>query len=158
MITCIFENDRKASLRHVVVDNLVIQNNKILLVKRTKGLLEAGKWGLVGGFMERGETIMDAVEREIFEETGWRVSNITLLRIKDKPTRPNDGERQNVAFTFFCQAEKKEGEEDSESDEVKWFNLDSLPADSEFAFDHAEDVKIYKEYRKQAFSLPISLQ
>lgn len=158
MITCIFEDEGKASLRHVVVDNLVIRNNKILLVKRTKGLLEAGKWGLVGGFMERGETILEAVAREIFEETGWRVSGITLLRIKDKPTRPNDGGRQNVAFTFFCTAEKKNGEEDSESDEVKWFDLDAVPEDSELAFDHADDIKLYKEYKKQAFQLPVQLQ
>lgn len=34
MITCFFENKKKAYLRHVTVDAILIQDNKILLVKR----------------------------------------------------------------------------------------------------------------------------
>jgi len=70
MITCTFENGNRASLRHVVVDNLVLQGDRILLVKRAVQLIEGGKWGLVGGFVDRDETIRQAAAREIMEETG----------------------------------------------------------------------------------------
>src|ERR1700722_19697338 len=103
MITCTFEDDGTAKLRHVVVDGLVFnQKGEILLVKRTAKLLEGGKWGLIGGFMDRNETLMQGLEREIFEETGWKVTNMTLLRIKDKPNRPHE-DRQNISFVYFCQ-------------------------------------------------------
>ncbi len=43
MIGCTFENGNHASLRHVVVDNLVLQGDRILLVKRAPALIEGGK-------------------------------------------------------------------------------------------------------------------
>src|SRR5215471_14320648 len=79
MISCSFENGHKASLRHVVVDNLVLQGDRLLLVKRAAKLSEGGKWGLVGGFVDRDETIKQAVAREIMEETGYEVADITLF-------------------------------------------------------------------------------
>lgn len=155
MINCIFEDGGKASLRHTVVDNIVIRDNKIILVKRTKGLLEAGKWALPAGFVDRDETLLDAAKREIFEETGWRVKDINLFRIKDSPSRPHE-DRQNIAFVFLSFADKKEGEKDNESDEVKWFDLDNLP--NEIAFDHGDDIELYKKYLEEKFPLPMPLQ
>jgi ADP-ribose pyrophosphatase YjhB (NUDIX family) len=57
MIICKFEDGGEAKLRHVVVDTLVLKDNKILLIKRTGKLLEGGKWGLLGGYVERDENI-----------------------------------------------------------------------------------------------------
>ncbi|MGH7202928.1 MAG: NUDIX hydrolase, partial [Candidatus Levyibacteriota bacterium] len=108
MITCFFENNNKALLRHVVVDVLVLKDEKLLLVKRTKKLLEGGKWGLVGGFVERDENLQEAVAREIFEETGYKVKDITLLTIRHNADRPHE-DRQNISFVFFCIALEKEG-------------------------------------------------
>src|SRR4051794_27085241 len=36
--------------------------------------LFAGSWDVVGGHVEPGETPLAALHREVFEETGWRVS------------------------------------------------------------------------------------
>ena len=154
MIICEFEEGNKAKLRHVTVNTVVIQDGKVLLVKRNKKLVEGGKWSLVGGFMGRDETVREAAKREAFEESGWRVSGLTLLRIKDNPNRPHE-DRQNISFSFFAKADKKEGEKDWESDEVKWFDLDNLPKDEEIAFDHSEDIKLYKKYINENFSIPI---
>ena len=118
MISCIFENGNKAELRHVVVDNLVIKGNQLLLVKRAKGVPAEGKWGLVGGFMETDENLQQAVRRETYEETGYKLKDIKLLEIVDNPNRhPKDGERQNIAFVFVCEAGEKEGKADWESTE-----------------------------------------
>ncbi len=142
MIKCIFEDGGEGYLRHVCVDVLVLKDRKILLVKRTGKLLEGGKWGLVGGFVGRGETLIQAVEREIEEETGLKVKNITHLRVKDSPDRPKE-DRQNIAFVYYCEAVEKVGQKDWESDEVKWFDLNDLPPKEEIAFDHYDDVKLY---------------
>src|SRR5437870_3100985 len=104
MLKCEFENGNSASLRHVVTDNLVIRGDEILMVKRRSELVEGGKWGVVGGFMDRDETIEQSVRREIMEETGYDVSDVVLLRIIDRPDRPNDADRQNVSFVHFCTA------------------------------------------------------
>ena len=111
MLTCIFEDGGKASLRHAIVDTLVLKDGKLLLVKRTGKLLEGGKWALVGGFVDRDETLAQAAAREVMEETGWTVKDMTLLRINDSPSRPHE-DRQNVAFVFFCTAVEKSGEAD----------------------------------------------
>lgn len=154
MITCNFEDGGQANLRHTVVDCLVLKNDEILLVKRVGKLLEGGKWGLVGGFVSRDETIVEGAQREIYEETGFKVKDITLLRIIDEPNRPHEN-RQNIAYVYFCQADKKEGDADWESDEQKWFKLDSLPPKEVLAFDHYDDIELYLKYLKERFSLPV---
>jgi NADH pyrophosphatase NudC (nudix superfamily) len=49
----------------------IVQNNRNewLVVKKTYGGLK-GKWSFPAGFVEQGETIDEAIGREIFEETG----------------------------------------------------------------------------------------
>ena len=154
MITCTFENGGKASLRHVVADNIIVKDGKILLIKRAPKLIEGGKWGLIGGYMERDETILQTVERETLEEAGWKVKDITLMWINDNPNRPGE-DRQNVVFAHFSTPLEKVGEPDLESTEQKWFDLNNLPPDEEIAFDYTENIRIYKKYLKRPFPLPL---
>ncbi|MDO8497381.1 MAG: NUDIX hydrolase [bacterium] len=154
MITCRFEDGDKASLRHVVVDNLVIDNNKILLVKRASHMTNPNKYGLVGGYVNRDETLKEAVIREIKEETGYLVKIELFFRIKDSPHRAQE-DRQNISFVFTTSVVKKVGVPDTESSEVTWFELDKLPKPEEFAFDHYEDVELYKKYLQKPFPLPV---
>ena len=157
MITCYFEEGNKAnntSLRHAVVDVLVIKQNKVLLEKRSEELLEGGNWALVGGFVEMGETIVDAVKRETFEETGYRIENIQMLTIRDNPDRPHE-DRQNISFVFFCRALEKEGKSDWEVDKQKWYSFEELPPKNEIAFDHYKNIELYLRYKSDNLTLPI---
>lgn len=154
MIKCTFENGSETSLRHVVVDNLVLnEKREILLVRRTGKILEGGKWALPGGFVERGETIKEAVIREVLEETGYKVGEMILLTIRDNPDRPKE-DRQNIAFVYFCKALEKTGEPDKESNAQKWFPFSDLPPKEEIAFDHYDDIMFYIKYKKENLSLP----
>lgn len=153
MITCTFENGNQNSLRHVTVGCLVIKDGRILLAKRSEGLLEAGKWGLLGGYAERDESTAETGIRETREESGWEVANLRLLRINDNPNRPHE-DRQNIDFIYIADAVKQVGEKDWESAELRWFPLDQLPPANEIAFDHADSIQLYKKYRKQRFPLP----
>lgn len=144
MITCSFEDGGEAKLRHVVTDNIVLNDKKqILLVKRALHVLEGGKYALIGGYVDRNERISHTVEREILEETGYKSKIDYLLHVKDSPDRPNDSERQNISFVFVAHALEKVGSADDESTEQTWFNLDALPPKEQFAFDHYDDIERY---------------
>ncbi len=160
MIQCQFENGRQTFLRHVVVDAIAVKNNKILLIKRAINLVQGGKYAFPGGFLDRDETTSQAVLREFLEETGYQGKIISLFRIKDVPNRRDfpsskEKERQNVGFFFIVEIGKKIQEADNESSEVKMFDLDNLPSESEFAFDHYENIQLYLKHLQKPFSLPM---
>lgn len=154
MIHCTFENGNKTSLRHAVVDIIVLKDNQVLLIKRSPKISEGGKWAIIGGFVDRDETLTEAATREVFEETGYRIKNLSLLTIRDNPHRPRE-DRQNIAFVFFSTALEQEGEMDWESTEIKWVTFDKLPKEKDFAFDHYKDLELYLEYKKGNKKIPI---
>jgi 8-oxo-dGTP diphosphatase len=154
MISCIFENGNQASLRHVVVHALVELDGQILLVKRAGPILEAGKWGLPAGFLDRDETVEHAVTRELFEETGWEGEVISFFRLTSKPDRTGE-DRQNVALEFIVKPLAKTGQPDWESSAIRWFPFDKLPRPEMLAFDHGESIKLFRKYLDKAFPLPV---
>lgn len=155
MITCTFENNNKTSLRHITVNTIIVKNDQILLGKRGtlngKPILESGKWGLIGGFFDRDENLIQSVKREAMEESGWEIDNLKLFRINDNPNRPHE-DRQNVDFIFIANAVKQSGVSDEEVSCLQWFDLNKIP---EMAFDHGDAVKLYKKYLKEKFPLPV---
>jgi len=166
MIKCEFENGSAAGLRHVTVDGIIMRDNQVLLSKRGtyngKPINESGKWSLIGGYVDRDETIKEAFCREAFEEAGCKLDNIRLLRIKDNPDRPKE-DRQNISFVLVADFISMEINETEEVLELKWFDLNSLPALTEIAFDHGDDLYQFRDYligkssTKEASRLPVPL-
>jgi len=64
--------------RHLGVYALIINNGKILLVKKARGAYK-GKYDLPGGSIEHGEKPVETLKRELMEETGTIVNDINLL-------------------------------------------------------------------------------
>ena len=56
----------------VAVGAIVVKDDRVLLVKRSKPPGE-GLWAIPGGRVELGETLQQAAEREIMEETGLTI-------------------------------------------------------------------------------------
>jgi 8-oxo-dGTP diphosphatase len=56
----------------VAVGAVVVDDGALLLVRRGRGPA-AGEWSVPGGRVERGETLAEAVVREVAEETGLEV-------------------------------------------------------------------------------------
>lgn len=155
MLTCTFEDGVSTSLRHVTADVVVVKDNKILLAKRSEKLsLEPGKWTIPGGFVDRDETIEEAAAREVLEETGYQIANLTLLRINSNPNRPNE-DRQNIDFVFAAEAQQQIAQPDWESSEIAWFPLDKLPPKEQVAFDHYDNIQLYIRHTKENLQLPL---
>lgn len=54
------------------VSAVIVRDGRVLLVRRARGAF-AGRWSLPGGKVEHGETLADALRREVREETGLDV-------------------------------------------------------------------------------------
>src|SRR5580693_1532186 len=66
-------NGREYPDRPIVgVGGVVISNGRVLLIRRGNPPLE-GEWSIPGGTLEVGETLPEAVKRELAEETGIEV-------------------------------------------------------------------------------------
>ena len=60
---------------HIVVQLMTVNNNgEILLTQRVPQTTSGGKWECSGGCAISGETSLTAAARELYEETGIRVS------------------------------------------------------------------------------------
>ncbi len=155
MITCTFEKGYTDNLRHVVVHALVVRDNKeVLLAKRTGDMLETGKWNIPGGFMQRDETAVQAVLRELYEETGWEGKIVSLFRINSNPNRPSE-DRQNVIFEYLIQPTVESGRPDHESSDIAWVDFNNLMPEDDYAFDHGQSLYLLKKYFENPFPLPV---
>ena len=77
---------------YVTTDNIIIQNDKLLLVLR-KGPIGTGLWAFPGGYVEAKEWITEGAVRECKEETNLEMKPEWLKKIKvfDAPRRSQRG-------------------------------------------------------------------
>jgi mutator protein MutT len=55
-------------------------NDKILIMRRQNGDAGGGDWDLPGGAIESGENAMDALKREVFEETNLKIDRVSKIK------------------------------------------------------------------------------
>lgn len=102
------------------VITLVNRGEEFLLVHAHT--LRSGVYGLVAGFVEVAETLEEAVQREIMEETGIKVKNLKYFGSQAWPFPTN----LMVGFT----AEYESGEIKLQEEEIAdggWYSADNLP-------------------------------
>src|SRR5919199_1355629 len=94
-----------------------------------------GRWALPGGFVEVGETVEEAADREAAEETGLAVEVARLVGVYSDPERDPRGHNVSVAFL----ARVLSGELAAASDAAEVAVMD--PASVELAFDHSKIIE-----------------
>jgi 8-oxo-dGTP diphosphatase len=81
----------------VGVGGVVVHEGRVLLVERGTEPLK-GKWTIPGGLIDVGETLIEAVTREVREETGLVVEPVELVELLDRIHR--DGERVRYHYVI----------------------------------------------------------
>ncbi len=89
------------SCPRVGVGGVVIDRGRVLLVRRGQAPLK-GEWSIPGGLVELGESLREAVSREIKEETGLRVRPIGVLGIFERviPAQGSRGRRGRIRYHY----------------------------------------------------------
>ena len=122
---------------------IVNEKGQILLQSRA----DNDRWGLPGGCQELGERFEDTVIREVKEETNLDISedNLELIAIVSGNSRRNEYPNGDIVINntaLYC-VKNYSGELkwDSESKDMKFFDLDNLPANQ-------NDPDLIEIYRK----------
>ncbi|WP_345194582.1 NAD(+) diphosphatase [Kistimonas scapharcae] len=99
---------------------LVSKGNEILLARSPRH--KPGMFTLLAGFVEPGETVEQALAREVYEESGVRVKNIRYIASQPWPFAHN--------LMLGYHAEFESGDLVLDRDELEagdWFHIDQLP-------------------------------
>jgi mutator protein MutT len=73
------------------VGAVVLDGSQVLLIRRGQEP-QKGAWSLPGGAVELGETLEEAVCREVLEETGLEVEVVRLVELLDRISRDAAGQ------------------------------------------------------------------
>lgn len=127
----------------LAVDVIILDNEKVLLVKRATYPF-IGYWTLPGGHVEYGETTEHALKREMKEELGISVKIKELLGVYSDPKR--DPRYHTVSAVYLCEKNKGKIKLNFEASEFQFFSLDKLP--SKIGFDHKKVLHDLKKKLK----------
>jgi 8-oxo-dGTP diphosphatase len=106
---------------------------RILLIRRKNDPF-AGMWAFPGGFVNEGETIVEAARRELMEETSLAVTKLDQLFTAGDPGRDPRGWTVTVLFLARVKAKDAKAVAADDAAEAAWHFLDDCPP---MAFDHA---------------------
>ncbi|GEM03909.1 putative Nudix hydrolase YvcI [Halolactibacillus miurensis] len=106
-----------------VTNCLIIDQDKVLLLKKPR----YGWYAMPGGKMEPHETVQEAVIREVYEETGLKITNPKIMSIANinKPSAkpPKD---DWMMFTFVVKGYEGTLVEECPEGELEWIDLNDV--------------------------------
>jgi len=116
----------------LTVDGIVFRDNKFLAIERKNDPFK-GMFALPGGFVDFGETVENAVIREMREETSLETRVVKLVGVYSRPDRDPRGHTVSCAYLL----EEMGGEVRAGDDaaDIEWLTLQKP---GKLAFDHNE--------------------
>jgi mutator protein MutT len=125
---------------------IINDKNEVLLIKRsTTSRTAPGTWSRPGGEVEFGETLEDAVKREVKEEVGIEVQPLQLLKVSNDIDLAEKKHWIAIGYLVKYISGIPKNMEPEKHDEVKWFSLNSLP----------ENIN---QYTKESIQIYLSLK
>ena len=105
----------------VAVGAIVIDKGAILLVKRDREPAK-GLWSLPGGRVEVGESLREALVREVREETGIEVDVDGMIGTAERIVRNDEGviAFHYVILDYVCTARSVDIKAGDDAAEVRW--------------------------------------
>jgi ADP-ribose pyrophosphatase YjhB (NUDIX family) len=121
---------RATSLRASVSALVLNADTRLLLQRRS----DNGRWGLPGGSVEIGESVADAIRREVLEETGLDTAVVRLIGVYSDPAlqvvRYRDGNVVHyVSLCFLCRVSGGQLRTCEETLELGFFDPAAIPSD-----------------------------
>jgi len=107
------------------VGAVVIRDSRILLVKR-KHPPSQGLWAIPGGKIKWGETLQQAAEREIFEETGIKIKAGSPVYTFDYIKNEADTEFHYVIIDLEAEYLSGEPAAGDDAEDVRWLEADEI--------------------------------
>lgn len=119
----------------VCVGAVVIDGDRVVLVQRAQPPLQ-GEWSLPGGVVEVGETLEEAIAREVLEETGLVVDVGAAVEVLDRIHRGDDNrvEYHYVVIDYLCTPRDGALASSSDAADARWV--------------HESDVALFRPTRK----------
>lgn len=117
----------------------ITKGDNILLTKYAHGAYK--KYALVAGYTEVGETLEQTVEREVMEEVGLKVKNITYY--KTQPWAFTD----TLLIGYFAEVDGDDTVtlQESELSEAKWFRREEIPTYSSDISLTNEMIEVFRQ-------------
>ncbi len=146
------QQDIKVSIDAVVFGYHSADGLSLLLIKRKIDPYK-GMWALPGGLIKNEESIEEAVQRELEEETGIRVSFLEQLYTFGNVDRDPRNRVVSISYYALVKPDHLKLQASTDAEEARWFAIEKLPP---LAFDHHKifDVAI-KRLRNKVLYQPI---
>lgn len=124
----------------------VFRDGEILLVHENNGT-----WALPGGWCDVDMSVASNTEKEVFEETGFRVKSERIIAVQDWRKHNVVNYAFGVVKIFMlCRYQSGEFEKNSETTEIGFFDKDSIPQNLAAEKTTAEQILMcFDSYEKQ---------
>jgi 8-oxo-dGTP diphosphatase len=136
----------EAKRPRLTVDCVVFDRTGRLLLIRRKNSPFQGQYALPGGFVEYGETVEQAAERELLEEANVLATKLSLIGVYSDPHRDPRGHIVSIAYLATAeQCDSKAGTDASEATFIADWR------DKDLAFDHVQivtDARALMKYKE----------
>jgi len=129
----------------VDVRGVVFRDGQILLVKE----LSDGLWTLPGGWADVTDSPREAVEREVWEETGYRTRAAKLLAAYDREKQGHTPPYPYHVYKLFFRCDLIGGvaADSHETAGAAFFAADAIPALSLSRVTPAQIARLFEHYR-----------
>jgi len=124
----------------LTVDAIVDYQGKILLIKRKN---PPHGWALPGGFVDVGEAVETAVQRELKEEANIDLKNLKQFHVYSDPKRDPRFHTISVIFTANSDVEPKAGDDAADVKLYGKADIFELIQSEEICFDHGQILTDY---------------
>ena len=118
---------------------LCVDGHGRVLLARRAGEPFKGRWDLPGGFLEEGEHPLDALRRELREETGLEVEPTDFVGVWMDRYAYETHTTSTLNLYWTARVLRGSPAPADDVSELAWFSPNELPGEEEFAF-HIADV------------------
>jgi ADP-ribose pyrophosphatase YjhB (NUDIX family) len=129
VITLERDSARALGIRPAVSAIIFDRRGRLLLQQRSDG----GQWGLPGGSVEIGESVREAIQREVHEETGLTVAVRRMVGVYSEPALqvvryPDGNVWHYISVCFECAVRGGELTTCDETLALEYFSVRRLPS------------------------------